>query len=209
MLGISQYRVATSRLEADERELVKLDTLGGNQEVSIISESGLYTLILRSNKPEARPFRRWVTREVLPALRRTGVYQLTSQDAPDMGAMDIEVRRRRAAAAIIVADLRACRHLCGPPTGGRSRRRWPAPRRQPAWTTASTFRGGETAAWCRSSSRSAARSSPRLPRRPESCMTPSGTGRPPRSRPLRGEARSRPLRHACTRRHLPASLVRG
>jgi hypothetical protein len=93
-----------------------MSTPGGNQELSIISESGLYTLILRSNKPAARPFRRWVTRDVLPALRRTGVYQLTSQDAPDMGAMDIEVRRRRAAAAIILADLRACRHLCGTPT---------------------------------------------------------------------------------------------
>lgn len=116
MLGISQYRVATSRLDADERGTHTVSTPGGKQGVSIISEFGLYTLILRSNKPEARPFRRWVTHELLPALRRSGVYQLTSQDAPDMGTMDIEVRRRRAAVAIIVADLRACRHLCGTPT---------------------------------------------------------------------------------------------
>ena len=57
----------------DEDERAKF-CLGRQGDANIISESGLYTLILRSNKPEARAFRRWVTHEVLPTLRRTGVY---------------------------------------------------------------------------------------------------------------------------------------
>ena len=49
-----------------------MSTLGGTQQVSIISESGLYALIMRSNKPQAKHFRKWVTSEVLPSIRRTG-----------------------------------------------------------------------------------------------------------------------------------------
>ena len=63
-------------LDDDEKGVDKIDTLGGLQEMNIISESGLYTLILRSNKPEARSFRRWVTHEVLPTLRKTGHYSI-------------------------------------------------------------------------------------------------------------------------------------
>lgn len=75
VLGISTHRDAIQKLDDDERGSFKVDTLGGQQEMSIISESGLYTLILRSNKPEAKPFRKWVTSEVLPAIRKTGTYQ--------------------------------------------------------------------------------------------------------------------------------------
>ncbi len=73
-LSISKYRDAVSKLEGDERGLIKMDTPGGKQEMNIISESGMYTLILRSNKPAAKSFRRWVTSEVLPQIRRTGAY---------------------------------------------------------------------------------------------------------------------------------------
>jgi len=75
-LGIGKYRDAIARLDADEGCPVKVDTLGGPQEMAAVSEPGLYTLIMRSHKPEARRFRRWVTHEVLPVIRRTGQYRL-------------------------------------------------------------------------------------------------------------------------------------
>lgn len=55
-----------------------MDTPGGKQKLNITNESGLYTVILRSNKPETKPFRKWVTSEVLPAIRRTGTYGVDS-----------------------------------------------------------------------------------------------------------------------------------
>ena len=74
VLGISKYRDVAERLDPDERGPVRVDTLGGSQEMTCISESGLYNVILRSDKPEAKPFRKWVTAEVLPAIRRSGGY---------------------------------------------------------------------------------------------------------------------------------------
>ncbi|MFR9546725.1 MAG: Bro-N domain-containing protein, partial [Rikenellaceae bacterium] len=74
ILGIEKHRDAISRLDDDERGSVKLDTLGGMQTMSIINESGLYSLIFRSNKPEAKVFRKWVTSEVLPTIRKKGYY---------------------------------------------------------------------------------------------------------------------------------------
>ena len=74
VLGISKYRDVAERLDTDERGPVRVDTLGGSQEMTCISESGLYNVILRSDKPEAKPFRKWVTAEVLPAIRRSGGY---------------------------------------------------------------------------------------------------------------------------------------
>lgn len=82
ILGISKYRDAISKLDPDERGSVLVDTLGGKQRVSTVSESGLYALIMRSNKPEAKTFRKWVTAEVLPSLRKTGYYA-TSKKVDD------------------------------------------------------------------------------------------------------------------------------
>ena len=73
-LGIANSRDAVSRLDDDEKGVGKADTLGGGQDMTMISESGLYALIMRSNKPEAKPFRKWVTSEVLPTIRKTGMY---------------------------------------------------------------------------------------------------------------------------------------
>jgi len=61
-------------LDEDERSIRKVYTSGGMQEMATINESGLYALIFRSNKPQARVFRKWVTAEVLPAIRKTGSY---------------------------------------------------------------------------------------------------------------------------------------
>ena len=81
VLGISKYRDVAARLDPDEREPVRVDTLGGTQEMVFINESGLYSVILRSDKPEAKPFRKWVTSEVLPTIRKTGRYGLDDTKA--------------------------------------------------------------------------------------------------------------------------------
>lgn len=73
-LGIAKYRDVADRLDADERAPVRVDTLGGAQEMTCINESGLYSVILRSDKPAAKPFRKWVTSEVLPSIRKNGGY---------------------------------------------------------------------------------------------------------------------------------------
>lgn len=74
VLGISKHRDAVSRLDDDERESFKLDTLGGKQDMVIVSESGMYALVLTSRKPEAKVFRKWITSDVLPTIRKTGTY---------------------------------------------------------------------------------------------------------------------------------------
>jgi len=76
VLGITWYRNAQQRLHKDERCGVTVHTLGGPQEMMAVTESGLYHLIFMSTKPVAKAFRRWVTSEVLPALRRHGYYAM-------------------------------------------------------------------------------------------------------------------------------------
>lgn len=78
VLEINKYRDAVSRLDEEERGSVVVDTLGGKQETAAINESGLYSLIFKSRKPEAKQFKRWVTHEVIPAIRKHGGY-LTPQ----------------------------------------------------------------------------------------------------------------------------------
>ncbi|WP_228839600.1 phage antirepressor [Nocardia cyriacigeorgica] len=74
ILDIRNSRDALGRLDVDEKGVVTTDTLGGPQQTAIVTESGLYSLIFTSRKPEAREFKRWVTHEVLPAIRKTGGY---------------------------------------------------------------------------------------------------------------------------------------
>lgn len=74
-LGYSRIRDALRMLDDDEKDVHSVDTNGGKQEVSIVSESGLYALILKSRRPEAKRFRKWVTSEVLPAIRKSGKYE--------------------------------------------------------------------------------------------------------------------------------------
>ncbi|OOF62020.1 BRO-N domain-containing protein [Rodentibacter pneumotropicus] len=80
-INISNYRDAIERLDEDEKGVALTDTLGGKQEMNIVSESGMYTLILRCRdavKKGSIPhrFRKWVTAEVLPQIRKTGSYTL-------------------------------------------------------------------------------------------------------------------------------------
>lgn len=73
-LAITNHRNATARLDEDEKGVHTVDTPGGPQPITVVSEAGLYALILTSRKPAAKRFKRWITHEVLPAIRRTGAY---------------------------------------------------------------------------------------------------------------------------------------
>ena len=75
ILGLENSRKATAELDSDEKNTVTIsDGIAGNPNRTIISEPGLYKLIMRSRKPEAKAFQRWVTHEVLPQIRKTGGY---------------------------------------------------------------------------------------------------------------------------------------
>lgn len=81
--GILGYRDAanlTRRLDDDEKDTRKTSTPSGKQEMTIINESGLYNAVLGSTKPNAREFRKWVTGEVLPSIRKTGGYLIARKD---------------------------------------------------------------------------------------------------------------------------------
>lgn len=74
VLGLGTVSKVAYRLDADEKGMNQIHTPGGMQDVTVINESGLYNVILRSDKPEAKPFRKWVTSEVLPSIRKNGGY---------------------------------------------------------------------------------------------------------------------------------------
>ena len=74
VLEVSNSRNVSARLEEDEKGVHQMYTPGGMQNVTVINESGLYAVILRSDKPQAKPFRKWVTSEVLPSIRKHGAY---------------------------------------------------------------------------------------------------------------------------------------
>lgn len=80
VLDHSNSRMAAERLDADEKDVSIVYTLGGPQEMTVINESGLWSLVLTSRKPEAKLFKKWLTSEVLPAIRRTGRYVPEEQE---------------------------------------------------------------------------------------------------------------------------------
>lgn len=67
-------RTQTRRVDDDDKGVRLIHTPGGDQNFTIVSEAGLYSLVLASRKPEARRFRRWIVHEVIPAIRRHGMY---------------------------------------------------------------------------------------------------------------------------------------
>ena len=89
ILEIKDVSMATQSLDDDEKGTSKIGTLGGMQTMTTISEPGLYALVLKSRKPEAKQFSRWVRHEVLPSIRKTGSYSIryTSPALPP-GAVD-------------------------------------------------------------------------------------------------------------------------
>lgn len=83
-LGLGNVGQALARLDEDEKSSITLnDGTPGNPSKSIVSEAGLYSLVLKSRKPEAHAFKRWVTHEVLPAIRRDGGYMVARNETPE------------------------------------------------------------------------------------------------------------------------------
>ena len=83
VLGITNSRDAVADLEQNELAPVKATSGGQRREMNVVNESGLYALIFKSRKPEAKAFRKWVTSEVLPTIRKTGEYtDMIPKDLP-------------------------------------------------------------------------------------------------------------------------------
>lgn len=96
ILEVSDVESALRRLEDDEKGTDTIRTLGGDQTMRTVNESGLYNLIFTSRKPEALAFRKWVTSEVLPAIRKTGFYGSAKIDYNDyLTLAEKEVSRLR------------------------------------------------------------------------------------------------------------------
>jgi len=103
-LGYSNVRDALSKhVDSEDKGVAKCDTLGGAQKVTLINESGLYSLILSSKLPQAKAFKRWVTAEVLPQIRKTGGY-IPTRDADGRHLSSKEIIER--ADAIVGCTLR-------------------------------------------------------------------------------------------------------
>ena len=77
-------RKALERLDDDEKGVSSIHTPGGEQDMTIVNEPGLYGLVLGSRKPEAKRFKKWVTSEVLPSIRKTGSYSLKPKSALEL-----------------------------------------------------------------------------------------------------------------------------
>lgn len=87
ILGYKNPRDAVNKhVDDEDKGVAKCDTLGGVQELTVINESGLYSLVLSSKLPSAKKFKRWVTSEVLPALRKTGNYQIKELSGQELMA---------------------------------------------------------------------------------------------------------------------------
>jgi prophage antirepressor-like protein len=101
VLRLGNTTMALRMLDADEKGLSIVETLGGRQELNTVSEPGLYKLIGRSRRPEARRFDRFVRHEILPAIRRTGHYEVdTATTRLNTQAMN--------AASRVVGEVRRC-----------------------------------------------------------------------------------------------------
>lgn len=97
ILGYTNPRKAIiDHVDDEDKGVTKCDTLGGAQELTIINESGLYSLILSSKLPTAKEFKHWVTSEVLPSIRKTGEYKITPAQQNRLDIMERNSRAREA-----------------------------------------------------------------------------------------------------------------
>lgn len=101
VLGLGNSHSSLALLDDDEKGVHSMDTLGGKQEMAIVSESGLYSLILRSRKPEAKPFRRWLTHDVIPSIRKTGGYGTPALSREDEISIALRVMGETNAALVL------------------------------------------------------------------------------------------------------------
>lgn len=115
VLGIANSRDALSRLDEDEKGVGTTDTPGGPQQVAVLTEPGVYALAMTSRKPQARPFVHWLSHDVVPAVRRHGVY--ATQDAVEAMLADPDsmirvltaLREERASRRAAQAEVRELR----------------------------------------------------------------------------------------------------
>ena len=114
VLEVRNSRDAADRLDDDERGVAIIDTLGGPQGMTIINESGLWSLVLTSRKPEAKRFKKWITSEVIPAIRQTGGYiaaapQETSEELVlrAMSVLQATIERQKKEAAEVISRQQA------------------------------------------------------------------------------------------------------
>lgn len=97
VLGLDSPHKVADRLDEDEKGRNSIPTPGGKQEMTVISESGLYYVILRSDKKEAKPFRKWVTAVVLPSIRKTGSYSTKPEKPkPEKPSKALEIKEMNA-----------------------------------------------------------------------------------------------------------------
>ena len=109
-LSINNNREAVKRLDDDERNTVSsTDGIRGNPEKTIVNESGLYSLVLSSRKPEARAFRRWITHEVIPSIRKHGAYIVPEL----LDALNKNEEERQRLLNDLIADREAMNRLIG------------------------------------------------------------------------------------------------
>jgi prophage antirepressor-like protein len=99
VLEIGNSRDVANRLDDDEKGVGQIDTLGGRQQMTFVNESGLYSVILRSDKPQAKPFRKWVTGEVLPCIRKYGCYPAPAPAVEAVG------RKREPMSLLAIRDM--------------------------------------------------------------------------------------------------------
>ena len=107
VLGYSNPRKAIGdHVDDEDKGVTKCDTLGGSQDLTIINESGLYSLILSSKLPNAKAFKRWVTSEVLPAIRKHGLYAIDDiLENPDIAIQALtKLKEERAARKALELD---------------------------------------------------------------------------------------------------------
>lgn len=84
ILGYSNTRdTLARRVDEEDKGVANCDTLGGNQKLTVVNESGLYSLILSSKLPNAKKFKKWVTSEVLPSIRKNGGYIVGQETMSD------------------------------------------------------------------------------------------------------------------------------
>lgn len=106
-LGYPAAPQMTRNLDDDEKGMQNMHTLGGDQEMLVINESGLYSAILRSRKPEAKRFKKWVTAEVLPAIRKHGRYDDAAGRMQTLLGATIGTDGFRCLAAVVDGKVRA------------------------------------------------------------------------------------------------------
>lgn len=102
VLELENTTTTLTRLKPVQKGLNRIYTLGGFQMMNVISESGLYKLAMRSDKPQAEPFQDWIAEEVIPSIRRTGRYELVEPKQPDLLAAinNVQYEMRAGFAAI-------------------------------------------------------------------------------------------------------------